>query len=369
MKTFLKCKKDGLKAGTILSAATLEGCFDTVTADAKVAAMVSKLAATVASKCATTALGTAFPGDCAAAGSFSACVDEQVECRVCLTLDAMDNLARNCDLFDDGLSNTSCAVSPPTTTTSSTTTSSTTSTTMPPAPDWGLDCFTTLDCGPMHCPAFGTQCTDYIKSVGLSPGSEVCFFDCMDDTLMDVTDCRDACGGTAAPACETGVAGGGGFTGVVTGAGKCTPTGFAASVTLGGSSTSFKRLLVDFATPIDESTLFATPPPACSGSCPSPSSACDTGAPYAATPLVDVFRLQIGAASPALEVCDRSGVSTTACKYSPTGYAFIVAPPGVSTPAGAPIDVTTFISCHVSDGVSFIHFSTGDFFAMGSWPP
>jgi hypothetical protein len=264
-----------------------------------------------------------------------------------------------------GTTTTSIGASTTITTTSSTTTSTAF------VADWGLDCFSTMTCGPGHCPMFGAQCTDYIESIGLMTGSEMCFFDCMDDDLMDVTDCRDDCGGSPAPACETGVAGGGGFTGVVTGAGKCTPSGFAGSFTLGGSATEFKRVIVDFGTPIAEATLFTAPPPACSGTCPSPGSACDVGAPYAAAPLADVFRLQIGAASPPAEVCERSGVVTTVCKYSPTGYAFIVAPPGISASAAAPVDLSAFISCHVTDvpGTTFLHFATGDFFAVGSWPP
>ena len=36
------------------------------------------------------------------------CIDERVECRVCLTLNAIDNLAVDCDAFDDGQINLSC---------------------------------------------------------------------------------------------------------------------------------------------------------------------------------------------------------------------------------------------------------------------
>jgi hypothetical protein len=200
----------------------------------------------------------------------------------------------------------------------------------------------------------------------------MCFFDCMDMDLMDVTDCRDDCGGAAAPVCETGTAGGGGFTGVVTGAGKCTPAGFGAAVTLGGSATEFKRVVVDFGTPIDELSLFSAAPPPCPAMCPTPSGpACDAGAPYPAVPSADVFRLQIGAAAPPPEVCDRSGVVTTACKFSPTGYVLVATPPGIAASAASKIDLSMFMSCHVSagGGTSFLHFATGDFFLVGSWPP
>ncbi len=381
LKIFLKCKKAGLKAGTITSPATLAACFDTVAADTSVAKAITKLASTVTKKCAGVTLGTAFPGDCASAVDFPACVDERVECHACLMLDAMDALTRDCDVFDDGVANLSCASVPatptptatplPTATATPTGTATPTATATPAGPDWGLDCFASGDCGSAHCPSFGAQCTDYIESVGLTPGTEMCFFDCMDMDLMDVTDCRDDCGGAAPPACETGTAGAGGFTGVVTGAGKCTPAGFAASVTTGGTATLFKRILVDFTVPIDEASLFSSPPPPCSVGCPAPSSACDAGAPYPVTPLADVFRIQIGAAAPPAEVCDRLGAASTVCKYSPTAYAFILAPPGISAAAAAPIDLSMFISCHVSagGGMSFLHFATGDFFTIGSWPP
>jgi pimeloyl-ACP methyl ester carboxylesterase len=36
------------------------------------------------------------------------CIDQRVECRVCLTLNAIDNLAVDCDAFDDGMTNLSC---------------------------------------------------------------------------------------------------------------------------------------------------------------------------------------------------------------------------------------------------------------------
>ncbi len=370
LKVFLKCKKAGLKAGTIFSQATLEACFDTVAADGSVAKAVAKLGPTITKKCPGVNIAAAFPGVCASAIDFPACVDTRVECRACLMLDAMDGLGRDCDLFDDGVANGSCDNLPPTPTPTSTPTATPTpaATATPGASDWGLGCFASGDCGSAHCPMFGAQCTDYIKSIGLTPGTEMCFFDCMDTGLMDVTDCRDACGGSPAPACETGTAGGGGASGVVTGPGKCTPSGFGAAVTLGGTATLFKRLLVDFATPISEASLFSAPPPPCPAMCPGSGSACDGGAPYAATPLADVFRIQIGAPVPPPDTCDRVGVATSVCKFSPTGYAIVAAAPGVS--AAAPIDLSVFISCHVSDagGTSFLHFSTGDFFATTTLP-
>ena len=52
---------------------------------------------------------TAFPG-CGTSdpADLAACLDERVECRVCLTLNEADELNRDCDLFDDGAANASC---------------------------------------------------------------------------------------------------------------------------------------------------------------------------------------------------------------------------------------------------------------------
>jgi hypothetical protein len=46
--------------------------------------------------------GTADPAE------FAICVDEAVACRVCLGLSEADGLGEDCDLFDDGLENSSC---------------------------------------------------------------------------------------------------------------------------------------------------------------------------------------------------------------------------------------------------------------------
>lgn len=39
-------------------------------------------------------------------------IDHRVECQVCLALNAADGLDRDCDLFDDGLANSSCGLGP-----------------------------------------------------------------------------------------------------------------------------------------------------------------------------------------------------------------------------------------------------------------
>ncbi|MFN2427285.1 MAG: hypothetical protein ABR587_12650 [Candidatus Binatia bacterium] len=125
-KVFLKCKKAGLKDGSIDSAATLELCLDTTETDAKVAKTAAKLVGVVADKCASTSVSAAFPGECAAAPVFTDCVAVAVDCRLCRTINAMDDVSRDCDSHDDDQLNGSCgSPSTTTTTTSSTTTTST----------------------------------------------------------------------------------------------------------------------------------------------------------------------------------------------------------------------------------------------------
>ncbi|MCG8670523.1 MAG: DUF4215 domain-containing protein, partial [Pseudomonadales bacterium] len=132
LKIFNGCKNSKLKSDAIMSAADLETCFDDITADtkSKVAKTLIKLADALNSSCGGVDLNAAFAGSCAG-GVTATCIDERVECRVCLMLNAMDNLNEDCDLFDDGNANGTCPPPGPTTTTTSTTTTSTSTTTLP----------------------------------------------------------------------------------------------------------------------------------------------------------------------------------------------------------------------------------------------
>jgi hypothetical protein len=116
---FLRCKKLGLKDETIVSGATLGLCLDTVASDfrGKVAKARAKVLKTLAStKCfaASPALDMAalFAGACATdtgdATALEACIDRQVECRICRMLSLVDGLTVNCDAFDDGSVNATC---------------------------------------------------------------------------------------------------------------------------------------------------------------------------------------------------------------------------------------------------------------------
>jgi hypothetical protein len=113
LKVFVRCKKRGLKGKTtpqIINAAGIEGCLidpdysGSVASDprGKISRRFEKLEKLVTFKCAGVDLATAFPGACNDAEDFASCVDERVDGRVCLLLNAVDNLNLDCDLFDDG---------------------------------------------------------------------------------------------------------------------------------------------------------------------------------------------------------------------------------------------------------------------------
>src|SRR5205085_11034786 len=118
---FLKCSKTNIYAAT--NADGLAACLDdplhagSVAADEKmkVAKGRTKLADTIAKSCTDSgvAIATAFPGVCstsADAVSLATCLSRQVACRVCHQMNDTEALASDCDLFDDGLDNASCAL-------------------------------------------------------------------------------------------------------------------------------------------------------------------------------------------------------------------------------------------------------------------
>ena len=118
-KEFARCKKAGLKAGTVDSAATLAGCMNAVTNDVrqKAAKARGKLLKTVASR-SCFAAGTAFDfaqmfaGNCSSEtgnpGDLATCIAVQVDCRACRLIDLVDGIDHDCDEFDDGDTNASC---------------------------------------------------------------------------------------------------------------------------------------------------------------------------------------------------------------------------------------------------------------------
>lgn len=111
VKAFAGCKKSRLKDGTISDATSLEAClgFDL---GGRIFKAIQKLADTVARRCQGIDLAAAFPGGCPPL-DFATCVDQRVECRVCLMLNAMDAMNADCDLFDDGVPNGTCVAPSP----------------------------------------------------------------------------------------------------------------------------------------------------------------------------------------------------------------------------------------------------------------
>jgi hypothetical protein len=109
-KAFLSCAQKELKDESIDNAAGLEACFDDLhpAASKQVSKSVEKLGDVVAKRCGDVAVDEVFPGACAGAGDFAGCVHERVDCAMCLLFNAVGDLDRNCDLFDDDSVNGSC---------------------------------------------------------------------------------------------------------------------------------------------------------------------------------------------------------------------------------------------------------------------
>ena len=124
LKEFRKCKKKGLKevdsvqivTRTQLAAGCMMQAGDPTTGQPDPGSKIertcsSRLQQKIDKSCAGAAdLSQAFPG-CGVSGSsaLTSCLDRLVECRVCLALNEADDLARDCDFFDDGLENDTCA--------------------------------------------------------------------------------------------------------------------------------------------------------------------------------------------------------------------------------------------------------------------
>ncbi len=119
LATFVGCKKTALK-GAPTSADTLAHCVTnplsvgSIAADSKgkIAKTIAKLNANIVKVCDGPGVSaTSFPGDCNGMtnGALATCLDTQVECRVCQAINEMDGLFVNCDQFDNGALDASCA--------------------------------------------------------------------------------------------------------------------------------------------------------------------------------------------------------------------------------------------------------------------
>jgi hypothetical protein len=119
LKEFNKCKKMGVRSGSITDAASLRSvCLD---ADPRGKIVkycdpgTGKIGTTIATKCADTVLSTGFTGcNTDSPGQLAACLDQRISCHVCLTLAEGDDFgAAVCDLLDEGVENSSCGDVPP----------------------------------------------------------------------------------------------------------------------------------------------------------------------------------------------------------------------------------------------------------------
>jgi cysteine-rich repeat protein len=117
LKAYNECKKsklDGKGTSPATGAHELEEeCLHDATTggipDGKskiAAACGTKLDADITKKCGSQDPNALFPG--CAGEELRACLDQKIECEVCLLLDAIDGLNRGCDKFDDGVRNGSC---------------------------------------------------------------------------------------------------------------------------------------------------------------------------------------------------------------------------------------------------------------------
>jgi len=117
VKAHRSCKKNAMKAGTVIDEATLDatcGTFALIDSGGKAGAKLAKLGADVSAACATLTPATVAPGECSTSVDATAlgnCLQARTKCRACETLNAADGQAMNCDTFDDGSSNGSCVQS------------------------------------------------------------------------------------------------------------------------------------------------------------------------------------------------------------------------------------------------------------------
>lgn len=119
VQAFLDCKNTGLGTGTVAGAVDLVlACLtqggDPATGQPDPKGKIAKACAgarggipKALAACSGPAPAVLFPG-CPGSDP-AACLDQRVECRVCRALVAAHALRRDCDRFDDGLANGSCA--------------------------------------------------------------------------------------------------------------------------------------------------------------------------------------------------------------------------------------------------------------------
>lgn len=112
-KFFNKCKRIGLKKGPIVDNATLAECLTVASRldpKSKLPKALTKLEVQVAKRCGSPVTDPLPNGTCATltGNALAACLSHWTRCTACLTLQYVDGLSVDCDLFDDGQENFSC---------------------------------------------------------------------------------------------------------------------------------------------------------------------------------------------------------------------------------------------------------------------
>lgn len=124
-RIFRKCKKAALKVGKdpffdgATSAAEVQSCWDgslgnnLISVAANPNNQIGKVTANLAAEYQTLCVdkgvdGTTFPGCPGGGDTTRDCIIDRVDCRTCLMVNAMDNLAIDCDTFDNGAADLSC---------------------------------------------------------------------------------------------------------------------------------------------------------------------------------------------------------------------------------------------------------------------
>jgi cysteine-rich repeat protein len=109
-KEFLRCKKAGLKDGSIVDETGVEDCLFG-DSKGKIGKAVDKIEGTIVKKCAGLTFSEVIPGSCKSKSGSTAqadCIAALAECRVCRAVNAVDGVNTDCDLQDDGVANLSC---------------------------------------------------------------------------------------------------------------------------------------------------------------------------------------------------------------------------------------------------------------------
>ena len=111
LRTFLSCQRTALRRVITDAASLARVCFTPLIPDGRnqIGRAIAQLRAEVVRQCTGLSTNALFPGDCVGEDDFAGCIEREVECRVCKTLNAADGLGRDCDHFDDlDTGNNSC---------------------------------------------------------------------------------------------------------------------------------------------------------------------------------------------------------------------------------------------------------------------